>query len=97
MVEHIVHIDGVTGSSPVATTTKGHRYGYHVGVLSFCIYSGLKAYIFGSQSVFFTEKHFAGLGIQRYLILHICLSGLFNGDEAYIPFSLVVNILHERG
>ena len=26
LVEHIVHIDGVTGSSPVATTTKPRRH-----------------------------------------------------------------------
>ena len=26
LVEHIVHIDGVTGSSPVATTTKELGY-----------------------------------------------------------------------
>lgn len=33
LVEHRVHIAGVTGSSPVATITKGLRF--HFGVLFF--------------------------------------------------------------
>ena len=33
LVEHIVHIDGVTGSSPVATTTNPWKYSISEGFL----------------------------------------------------------------
>ena len=38
MVEHIVHIDGVTGSSPVATTNEVFMFWYKAWRLLFCIY-----------------------------------------------------------
>ena len=37
-VEHIVHIDGVTGSSPVATTTKPRR---HKAFEVLCVYTDI--------------------------------------------------------
>ena len=52
LVEHIVHIDGVTGSSPVATTNAEEAC--EIRLLSFCLFFG-RGFTFSFQAVSFFD------------------------------------------